>query len=231
VDQVCFSCSKIAPSAACKRETMSRSVGLLEGKIPRVGVHARVRYLAGDRPNQVHQDSTNSPPFGAHFSTRHSADQTEHLPACRIQVRVPNEHWHGILVVSLPEIRCVLRSPPSTDTGFFEEVLYRYDSNASNPSCITARISWQHGTYGLNDNGSMTLYPFPTDGRIQVQDPCASVTNVITEYNQQVMFADWGITIDGQTANYVLKLNRFDGAKLPPVSCCRVNSRLSADEL
>lgn len=63
----------------------------------------------------------------------------------------------------------------------------------------------------------MSLYPFPTDGRIQVQDPCAAKTNIITEYNQFVLMADWGITIDGQTANYVLRMNRFDGAKLPPM--------------
>jgi hypothetical protein len=77
----------------------------------------------------------------------------------------------------------------STDTGFFEEAQYRYTANASNPSCIQATIFWQHGTYGLNDNGSITLYPFSSDGRIQVQDPCAATTNIITYYNQQVRFA------------------------------------------
>ncbi|KAK4689341.1 hypothetical protein P7C73_g752, partial [Tremellales sp. Uapishka_1] len=104
-----------------------------------------------------------------------------------------------------------------TNTGFFEEAQYRYTSNATNPSCIQATIFWQHGTYGLNDNGSLTLYPFGTDGRIQVQDPCAAVTNIITYYNQQTLYADWGIIIDTQSANYVLNLNRFDGAKMPPM--------------
>lgn len=33
----------------------------------------------------------------------------------------------------------------------------------------------------------------------------------------QVLFADWGIIIDEQTRNYVLHLNRFDGAKMPYV--------------
>jgi hypothetical protein len=70
----------------------------------------------------------------------------------------------------------------------------------------------------LNNNGSISLFPFGADGRIQVQDPCAAVTNIITYYNQFTLYADWGITIDQQTKNYMLKLNRFDGAKMPYVS-------------
>lgn len=104
-----------------------------------------------------------------------------------------------------------------TNTGYFEEAQYRYTANASNPSCIQATIFWQHGKFGLNDNGSITLYPFGTDGRIQVQDPCAAVTNIITYYDQQTLYADWGIVIDQQTGNYVLNVNRFDGAKMPPM--------------
>lgn len=105
----------------------------------------------------------------------------------------------------------------STNDGYFEEASYRYESNASNPSCIQAIIWWQHGTYRLNNNGSISLYPFPSDGRIQVQNPCAAVTNVITYYDQWTQFADWGIIIDYSTGNYQLRLNRFDGAKLPYV--------------
>ncbi|OCF40789.1 hypothetical protein I317_05401 [Kwoniella heveanensis CBS 569] len=102
-----------------------------------------------------------------------------------------------------------------TNDGYFEEAAYRYNANASNPACIQAIIYWQHGTYSLNDNGSITLYPFGSDGRIQVQDPCAATTNIITYYNQQTMFSDWGIIVDPDTMNYQLRLNRFDGAKLP----------------
>lgn len=112
----------------------------------------------------------------------------------------------------------LLLTSSSTNDGFFEEAQYRYNSNASNPSCIQATIFWQHGKYVLNNDGSMTLNPFPSDGRIQVQDPCAAVTNIITYYNQKTVYSDWGIVIDEQTRNYVLKLNRFDGAKMPYVS-------------
>ncbi|WVR07802.1 hypothetical protein IAU60_004845 [Kwoniella sp. DSM 27419] len=102
-----------------------------------------------------------------------------------------------------------------TNDGYFEEAQYRYNANATNPACIQAVIIWQHGTYKLNDDGGITLYPFASDGRIQVQDPCAATTNIITYYNQQTTFADWGIIVDPDTMNYQLRLNRFDGAKLP----------------
>jgi len=102
-----------------------------------------------------------------------------------------------------------------TNTGFFEEAQYRYNSNGTAPNCIQGVIFWQHGTYTLNDDGSMTLNPFSSDGRIQVQDPCAATTNIITYYNQITQYADWGIIIDQSTGNYQLRLNRFDGAKMP----------------
>lgn len=34
----------------------------------------------------------------------------------------------------------------------------------------------------------------------------------------QTIYADWGITVDITTGRYVLKMNRFDGAKMPYVS-------------
>lgn len=104
-----------------------------------------------------------------------------------------------------------------TDDGFFEEAQYRFTSNASDPRCITGYVLWQHGKYQLNNNGSLTLFPFSSDGRIQVQDPCAAVTNVITYYDQITLYADWGIILDTPHSNYALNLNAFDGSKMPPL--------------
>ncbi|KIR62393.1 hypothetical protein I314_03333 [Cryptococcus bacillisporus CA1873] len=101
-----------------------------------------------------------------------------------------------------------------TNDGYFEEVQYQYNANASNPACIQAFIYWQHGTYTFNNNGSITLHPFASDGRIQVQDPCAATTNIITYYNNQVLFTDWGIVVDPSSGRYTLNLNRYDGAKM-----------------
>ncbi|WWD03503.1 hypothetical protein V865_001555 [Kwoniella europaea PYCC6329] len=102
-----------------------------------------------------------------------------------------------------------------TNDGFFEEAQYRYNSNATNPACIQAVLIWQHGTYTLEDDGSIILHPFSADGRVQVQDPCAATTNIITYYDETTTFTDWGIIVDPDTGNYQLRLNRYDGAKLP----------------
>ncbi|WVW86020.1 hypothetical protein I302_108058 [Kwoniella bestiolae CBS 10118] len=102
-----------------------------------------------------------------------------------------------------------------TNDGKFEEAQYRYNSNASNPACIQAVLIFQHGTYSLEDDGSIVLRPFAADGRVQVQDPCAATTNIITYYNEITTFKDWGIIVDPDTGNYQLRLNKFDGSKLP----------------
>lgn len=74
----------------------------------------------------------------------------------------------------------------STDDGFFEEAQYRFNSNNSKPNCIQAVVFFQHGTYEMHTNGSLVLTPFAADGRIQVQDPCAAESNLITLYEQTV---------------------------------------------
>ncbi|KAK6909559.1 hypothetical protein L486_00789 [Kwoniella mangroviensis CBS 10435] len=102
-----------------------------------------------------------------------------------------------------------------TNDGKFEEAQYRYNSNGSNPACIQAVLIWQHGTYTLEDDGSIVLHPFGSDGRVQVQDPCAATTNIITYYDEVTTFKDWGIIVDPDTGNYQLRLNKFDGSKLP----------------
>ncbi|KAL7412927.1 chaperone for protein-folding within the ER, fungal-domain-containing protein [Mrakia frigida] len=104
-----------------------------------------------------------------------------------------------------------------TGDGFFEESAYRFVSNASLPNCIQAVVYWQHGTYTLESNGSIVLTPFSADGRIQVQDPCAAVTNIITLYDQTVLYAGWGIQVDNVLALNALQLTRFDGAAMPPL--------------
>lgn len=138
-----------------------------------------------------------------------------YMCARRDEIQLSQQQRHLLFIV-----RCHLCFPAttltkrSTNDGYFEEVQYQYNANASNPACIQAFIYWQHGTYSLNHNGSITLRPFASDGRIQVQDPCAATTNIITYYNNQVLFTDWGIVVDPSSGRYTLNLNRYDGAKM-----------------
>jgi hypothetical protein len=47
--------------------------------------------------------------------------------------------------------------------------------------CIEAVIIWQHGTYTVNDNGTISTSSdvFAADGRIQTQNACSAVTSSI----------------------------------------------------
>ncbi|KDQ16137.1 hypothetical protein BOTBODRAFT_269161 [Botryobasidium botryosum FD-172 SS1] len=103
-----------------------------------------------------------------------------------------------------------------TADGYFEEAQYRFNSNATQPKCITGVVIWQHGKFQLQPNGSITITPFAGDGRIQVQDPCAAVSNIITEYNQWEIFNWWYIGQDVSRGKY-LQLYGFNGAPEPPM--------------
>lgn len=58
-----------------------------------------------------------------------------------------------------------------TEDGYFEQAQFTWNSNATDPHCIEAVVLWQHGTYEVNSDGSITTdpTPFKGDGRIQVR--------------------------------------------------------------
>jgi hypothetical protein len=101
-----------------------------------------------------------------------------------------------------------------THDGFYEISRYRFNSNGSNPTCITGVVNWVHGTYTLNPNGSISMVPFG-DGFQQIQDPCAAVSNFIETYNNTEYYRSWRIFTD-PTTGYHLHLYQFDGAPLSP---------------
>lgn len=73
---------------------------------------------------------------------------------------------------------------------------------------------WQHGNYTFESNGSITTQPIKDDGRIQVQDPCADETTVMTYYYEPGMFRNWLIVNDVNHQQYMLQLYDFDGSML-----------------
>lgn len=74
---------------------------------------------------------------------------------------------------------------------------------------------WIHGTYALNDNGSLILSPFP-DGYQQIQDPCAAESNFIEQYNDTERYNNWRIFQDPQDG-YKLHLFNFDDSPVAPL--------------
>jgi hypothetical protein len=63
-------------------------------------------------------------------------------------------------------------------------VLYYTTFTATSNRCFSAAVSWQHGIYTFNANGSLSLHPFVPDGYVQVMDPCAATTISSYYYDQ-----------------------------------------------
>lgn len=101
-----------------------------------------------------------------------------------------------------------------TADGYYEISRYRFNSNGSQPTCITGVVVWAHGKYTLNPNGSISMLPFG-DGYQQIQDPCAAVSNFIETYNDTELYQSWRIFLDPSTG-YHLHLYQFDDSPLAP---------------
>ncbi|KAG7444143.1 uncharacterized protein BT62DRAFT_253836 [Guyanagaster necrorhizus] len=101
------------------------------------------------------------------------------------------------------------------DNMWFEVARYRFNSNATNPGCITGVVGWFHGTYDLVANGSIILTP-NGDGYQQIQDPCAATSNFVENYNDTELYQSWRIFED-TTDGFKLHLFEFDGSPLPPM--------------
>jgi len=102
-----------------------------------------------------------------------------------------------------------------SDDGYYEISRYRFNGNGSEPTCITGIIGWVHGTYQLQQNGSITMVPLG-DGYQQIQDPCAAVSNFIEVYNRTELYTQWRIFQDPQTLDFKLHLFGFDGFPVAP---------------
>ncbi len=49
-------------------------------------------------------------------------------------------------------------------------------------------MQWQHGTWVMNANGSLSLTPIAVDGRQLLSSPCEYNNAVYTRYNQTELF-------------------------------------------
>lgn len=62
-------------------------------------------------------------------------------------------------------------------------------------TAVEAIVLWQHGTYEVLTNGSITTNPtvFNGDGRIQTQDACSAVSSNIYYYNEPGLYQTWAV--------------------------------------
>lgn len=104
-----------------------------------------------------------------------------------------------------------------TDDGYWEQALYLYNTNPGKPNCVSAQLIWQHGTYTLNSNNTLTLNNFKGDGRQQISDRCAENSNYVQSYDQKEDMNGFEIHLDIHYNKpvWALKMYEFDGTPKP----------------
>ncbi|GAA5831970.1 hypothetical protein JCM3766R1_000176 [Sporobolomyces carnicolor] len=102
-----------------------------------------------------------------------------------------------------------------TADGYFEQAQFTWNSNATHHNCIEAVVLWQHGTYSINKNGSLTTDPsvFPGDGKIQVQNACSQTTTNVYYYQEPGLYANFAV--GDWRGKDMLRLAQFDGQLMP----------------
>ena len=75
-----------------------------------------------------------------------------------------------------------------TADGHYEEAYYRAIANPQNPACPSGIMQWQHGSFVLNTNGTLTLTPIKVDGRQLLSSPCDYEKSIYTRYNVSEIF-------------------------------------------
>ena len=59
---------------------------------------------------------------------------------------------------------------------------------AKNPKCPKGLMQWQHGTYEIAADGSLSLEPISVDGRQLTSDPCLYDGSILNRYDQPEKF-------------------------------------------
>ncbi|KAJ5758425.1 hypothetical protein N7520_005581 [Penicillium odoratum] len=101
--------------------------------------------------------------------------------------------------------------------GHYEEAFYRAIANPTDPSCPTGIMQWQHGSYVLSSDGSLTLTPIAVDGRQLLSEPCKKDTGQYTRYNNTEHFKGFSATIDRYHGVQRLDLTQANGKIMHPM--------------
>ncbi|ODV92266.1 hypothetical protein CANCADRAFT_851 [Tortispora caseinolytica NRRL Y-17796] len=105
-----------------------------------------------------------------------------------------------------------------TDDGYWEMAIYAVTPNPQTPSCPSAALIFQHGTYEIASNYSLVLSPFQPDGRQLYSNPCTDAGfSVYMRYYQFLVYQRFEILVDNYLGNYMLRLYEFDGTPTNPM--------------
>ncbi|KAK4893632.1 Reversal of tor2 lethality [Elasticomyces elasticus] len=104
-----------------------------------------------------------------------------------------------------------------TGDGHYEEAYYRAVSNPAQPNCPSGIMQWQHGTWVMNANGSLSLTPIAVDGRQLLSSPCQFDNSVYTRYNQTELFERYSVYKDPYHGIGRLDMYSFDGSPMNPM--------------
>jgi hypothetical protein len=78
-------------------------------------------------------------------------------------------------------------------------------------------MQWQHGTYVVNANTSITTTPIPSDGRQLTSSPCSFDNGVYIRYEQPELFKTYQVYTDPFHNVPRLDLFKFDGSPMQPL--------------
>lgn len=87
---------------------------------------------------------------------------------------------------------------------------------ASYPQCVTSVLQWQHGSFNVTTNHTISTAPIEEDGRMNLTNPCMSGgywDGTAQYYYQPETYAGYSIDDTGK-----LTLIRFDGQPLRPMT-------------
>ncbi|KAJ5915010.1 hypothetical protein N7504_003893 [Penicillium tannophilum] len=101
--------------------------------------------------------------------------------------------------------------------GHYEEAFYRAIANPTDPSCPAGIMQWQHGSYVVHVDGSLTLTPIAIDGRQLLSEPCKQDTGQYTRYNNSEHFKGFATSIDRYHGVGRLDLTQADGKIMHPM--------------
>lgn len=78
-------------------------------------------------------------------------------------------------------------------------------------------LLWQHGSYTLNTNGSLSLQPIRVDGRQLLSDPCEADESTYMRWSQAELYKGYEVLVDTYKNVRRLNLYKFDGSPVNPM--------------